>query len=66
MSDALRTISSACRSALGRFGLLGSQRRSRDDQLPVGGPRGRLFRKYVVLLVGLVSLVLLVNAGLQG
>jgi signal transduction histidine kinase len=65
MSDALRTFSSAYRSALGRFGLLGPQRRSRDDRQPAGGPRGRLFRKYVVLLVGLVSLVLLVNAGLH-
>jgi signal transduction histidine kinase len=64
MSDALRTLSSGYRSALGRFGLVGSQRRSRDDQRPAG-PRGRLFRKYVALLVGLVSLVLLVNAGLH-
>jgi len=64
MSDALRAFSSVYRSALGRFGLLGSRRRSRDDQ-PPAGRRGRLFRKYVMLLVGLVSLVLLVNAGLH-
>ena len=64
MSDALRTFSSAYRLALGRVGLLGPQRRSRDGREPAGGPRRRLFRKYVVLLVGLVSVVLLVNAGL--
>jgi signal transduction histidine kinase len=65
MSDALRTLSSAYRSAFGRFGLLGSQRRVRDDQPAASGPRGRLFRKYVVLLVALVSFVLLVNAALH-
>src|ERR1700724_1608883 len=65
MSDVLRTLLSACRSALGRFGLLGSQRRSPDDRLPAIGPRGRLFRKYVLLIVGLVSLVLLLNSALD-
>jgi GAF domain-containing protein/HAMP domain-containing protein len=65
MSDVLRTLSSACRSALGRFGLLGSQRRSPDDRLPASAPRGRLFRKYVLLIVGLVSLVLLLNSALD-
>ena len=65
MSDALRTLSSAYRSTLGRFGLLGSQRRSREDRAPVSGLHGRLFRKYLLLLVGLVSFVLLINAGLH-
>jgi hypothetical protein len=64
MSDALRSISSAYRSTLGRFGPLGLQRHSRDDQPPARGLGGRLFRKCVVL-IGLVSLVLLVNAGLH-
>jgi signal transduction histidine kinase len=65
MSDAMRTVSSVGRLVLGRFGLLGSQRRSRDDQTTASGLHGRLFRKYVLALVGLVSLVLLVNAGLH-
>ena len=65
MSDVLRTLSSAWRSALGRFGLLGSQRRSPDDRLPASAPRGRLFRKYVLLIVGLVSFVLLINSALD-
>ena len=51
MSDAARTFSPASRLALGRL------------RLPV--PRGRLLRKYVLLLVGLVSLVLLVNSALD-
>ncbi len=61
MSDALRTVSSAYRSTLGRLGLLGS----REGHGPGGGLRGSLFRKYVLLLVGLVGFVLLVNAGLH-
>ena len=65
MSDVLRTLSSAYRSALGRSGLLGSQRRSPDDRLAASCPRGRLFRKYVLLIVGLVSLVLLLNSALD-
>jgi GAF domain-containing protein len=64
MIDAARTFSSAGRLALGRLGLLGS-RRSRADQTGVKGPRGRLFRKYVLLFIGLVSLVLLVNGALD-
>ncbi len=56
MSDAARTFLSGYRSSLGRLGQLASSRRGR---------RGGLLRKYVLLLVGLVSLVLLVNAGLQ-
>src|SRR5947209_10549953 len=65
MSDALRTLSSAYRSALGRFGLLGSRQLSPDDRLSASAPRGRLFRKYVLLIVGLVSLVLLLNSALD-
>jgi GAF domain-containing protein/HAMP domain-containing protein/anti-sigma regulatory factor (Ser/Thr protein kinase) len=64
MSDALRILSSAYRSALGRLGLLGSRRRL-QDRVGAGGLGGRLFRKYALLLVGLVSLVLLVNSGLH-
>src|SRR5215471_4270291 len=65
MSDALRTLSSAYRLARERFGRPGSRRRTRDNRPTASGPRGRLFRKYVALLVGLVSLVLLINAGLH-
>jgi hypothetical protein len=65
MIDAVRTFSSAGRRALGRFGLLGSRRRAREDRAGVTGPRGRLFRKYVLLFIGLVSLVLLVNSALD-
>jgi GAF domain-containing protein/HAMP domain-containing protein/anti-sigma regulatory factor (Ser/Thr protein kinase) len=65
MSDALRAALRAHRSIFGRIGLFGSRARSRDDPASVRGLRGRLFRKYVLLLVGLVSLVLLVNAGLH-
>src|ERR1700730_9801799 len=32
---------------------------------PAGAPRGRLFRKYVLLFVGLVSVVLLISGGLD-
>jgi len=62
MSDALRTLSSAYRLARRRFGRPGSRR---NDRWLARGPRGRLFRKYVVLLVALVSFVLLVNAALH-
>jgi signal transduction histidine kinase len=65
MSDAVRAFSSAGRLALGRMGLLGSRRRSLADQVGARGPRGRLFRKYVLLFIGLVSLVLLVNGALD-
>src|SRR5689334_13305325 len=65
MSDAVRTFSSAGRRVLGRLGLLGSQRRRREVATSASGLRGRLFRKYVLLLVGLVGFVLLVNAGLH-
>jgi hypothetical protein len=34
--------------------LVKPRRRPRDDQPPATGPRGRLFRKYVLLIVGLV------------
>src|SRR5215472_4079832 len=65
MSDALRTLSSAYRLARERFGRPGSRRRTRNDRWLARGPRGRLFRKYVALLVALVSFVLLVNAALH-
>jgi signal transduction histidine kinase len=65
MSDAVRPVSLVRRPVFGRFGLLGSRRRSDEVENAANGPRGRLFRKYVVLLVGLVSLVLLINAGLH-
>src|SRR6516165_6817028 len=65
MIDAVRTFSSAGRLALGRFGLLGSRRRARKDRAAASSPRGRLFRKYVLLFIGLVSLVLLVNSALD-
>jgi hypothetical protein len=65
MNDALRTFSSAGRLAFGRLGLLGSRQRLRADQTGAGGPRGRLFRKYVLLFIGLISLVLLLNSVLD-
>ena len=65
MSDALRTLSLAYRLARERFGRPGSRRRTRNDRRLARGPRGRLFRKYVVLFVALVSFVLLVNAALH-
>src|SRR6516225_4275515 len=60
MSDTAHTSSPTDRFTLGRFR---SRRRSCHDQPVAGGPRRRLFRKYVLLLAGLVSLVLLINAG---
>src|SRR5712671_5482297 len=65
MIDAVRTFSSAGRLALGRLGLLGSRQRPRADQASAQGPRGRLFRKYVLLFIGLVSFVLLLNSALD-
>jgi len=65
MIDAVRTFSSAGRLALGRLGLLGSRQRPHADQASAQGPRGRLFRKYVLLFIGLVSLVLLLNSALD-
>ncbi len=60
MSDSVRTSSLAARFRLGLF------RRSADTDKTVAiGPRGRLFRKYVLLIVGLVSLVLLLNSALD-
>src|SRR5437588_10376602 len=51
------------------LGPLGARRRSSDQESAGGGataqPRGRLFRKYVLLIVGLVSLVLLINSSLD-
>src|SRR5215472_8899583 len=65
MSDALRTFSLIGRSALSRLGRFRPRRRWHGDRTAAGGLQGRLFRKYVLLLVGLVALVLLVNAGLH-
>ena len=65
MSDAVRPVPPARRPVFGGFGMLGSRRRSEEYETAANGPRGGLFRKYVVLLVGLVSLVLLINAGLH-
>ncbi len=56
MSDAARKLFTGYRSTLGRFGRLASRRADR---------RGTLFRKYVLLIVGLVSLVLLLNSVLD-
>ena len=50
------------------LGPLGARRRPSDQESTGGGvaaPRGRLFRKYVLLIVGLVSLVLLLNSALD-
>src|SRR5262245_5490529 len=65
MSDAVRTFSSAGRLMLGRLRALGSGRRSHPDPTAGTGPRGRLFRKYVLLFIGLVSFVLLINSALD-
>jgi signal transduction histidine kinase/HAMP domain-containing protein/putative methionine-R-sulfoxide reductase with GAF domain len=50
MSDAVRTVSSVRRPARGRI---------------APRPRGRLFRKYVLLIVGLVGFVLLINTAID-
>ncbi len=65
MIDAVRTFSSAGRLALGRLGLLGPRLRPGANRASVQGPRGRLFRKYVLLFIGLVSFVLLLNSALD-
>src|SRR5690349_627705 len=66
MTDAAR---SASRMGWLTLGPLGARRRSSDEESAGGGlparPRGRLFRKYVLLIVGLVSLVLLLNSALD-
>ena len=66
MTDAARSSSRMGRLPLGP---LGARRRSSDQESAGGGataqPRGRLFRKYVLLIVGLVSLVLLINSALD-
>ncbi|HEX4617232.1 MAG TPA: cache domain-containing protein, partial [Stellaceae bacterium] len=66
MTDAARSSSRIGWLPLGPFGA----RRPSSDQESTGGgataqPRGRLFRKYVLLIVGLVSLVLLLNSALD-
>jgi hypothetical protein len=58
MTDAVRSSSLADRFTLGLF-----RRRAHEGQADESVPRGGLFRKYVLLLVGLVALVLLLNAG---
>ena len=65
MSYAVRSVASTGRLVLGWFGLLRTRRRSPQGETIATGLRGRLFRKYVLLLVGLVSFILLVNAGLH-
>jgi signal transduction histidine kinase len=69
MSDAVRPTSLAGRLSNGGLGLLGRRQRSGEHPVEaagsVGAPRGRLFRKYVLLFIGLVSLVLLVNGALD-
>src|SRR5438270_1246407 len=66
MTDAARSSS---RVGWLPLGPLGARRRSSDEESTRGGlavrPRGRLFRKYVLLSVGLVSLVLLLNSALD-
>ncbi|MBO0739749.1 MAG: HAMP domain-containing protein, partial [Alphaproteobacteria bacterium] len=61
MSDAVRPVSPSLRHLREWFGHIRRRRRPPE----VVARRGRLFRKYVLLLVGLVNLVLLVNAGLH-
>ncbi len=60
MSDSLRSFSLTARFLLSRF-----WRSAHSDETVAIGPRGRLFRKYVLLIVGLVSLVLLLNSALD-
>ena len=60
MSDTVRSSSLAARFPLKRF-----RRTAHTDETVAIGPRGRLFRKYVLLIVGLVSLVLLLNSALD-
>jgi GAF domain-containing protein/HAMP domain-containing protein/anti-sigma regulatory factor (Ser/Thr protein kinase) len=60
MSDTVRSSSLAARFPLSRF-----RRSAHADETAAIGPRGRLFRKYALLIVGLVSLVLLLNSALD-
>src|SRR3984893_18661162 len=60
MSDTVRSSSLAARFPLKRF-----RGTAHTDETAAIGPRGRLFRKYVLLIVGLVSLVLLLNSALD-
>src|SRR6201987_5253881 len=60
MSDTVRSSSLAARFPLKRF-----RRTAHTDETVAIAPRGRLFRKYVLLIVGLVSLVLLLNSALD-
>src|ERR1700757_52979 len=65
MRDAARTFSSAGRLVLSRLRALGPASQSRADRTAEMRPRGRLFRKYALLFIGLVSLVLLLNSALD-
>src|SRR6201986_2557036 len=60
MSDTVRSSSLAARFRLNRF-----RRNAHTDETVAIDPRGRLFRKYVLLIVGLVSLVLVLNSALD-
>ena len=66
MTDAARSSS---RMGWLPLGALTARRRSSDQESTDSGspaqPRGRLFRKYVLLIVGLVSLMLLLNSALD-
>jgi hypothetical protein len=53
------------RLALQWLGLRGSKQPASADPANIARPRGRLFRKYFLLIVGLVSLMLLLNGGVD-
>src|SRR5215472_11141320 len=65
MSDAVRTVSPALRHLRGWFRRFTPRRRAPAEETAVRGQRGRLSRKYARWLVGLVTLVLLINFGLH-
>jgi len=65
MSDAVRTVSPALRHLRGWFRRFTPRRRAPGEETAVRGQRGRLSRKYARWLVGLVTLVLLINFGLH-
>src|ERR1700730_5962723 len=60
MSDTVRSSSLAARFPLKRF-----RRTAHTDEMAAIGPRGRRSRRCVLLIVGLVSLVLLLNSALD-
>jgi HAMP domain-containing protein len=63
MSGASRTVLATGRSALEWLGLGGSRPSAGVAPADDMRPRGRLFRKYFLLIAGLVSLMLLLNGG---